>query len=117
MRDERRKQAFANISNSFLLFYQHKVSSQALFLPLLFQFHLGDEDKLHVFIPIKVSEIKPQSKLVFKSKPSSIMKEFFHLEIEGDKRTKHEACSSVKLQRVKTFFPLSLAIEALFSLC
>ena len=60
MRDERRKQAFANISNSFLLFYQHKVSSQALFLPLLFQFHLCDEDKLHVFIPIKVSEIKLQ---------------------------------------------------------
>ena len=81
MRDERRKQAFANISNSFLLFYQHKVSSQALFLPLLFQFHLCDEDKLHVFIPIKISKIKSQSKLVFKRKPS-IMKEFFHSEIE-----------------------------------
>ena len=94
-------------------------SSQALFLPFLFQFHFCDENKVHVFTSIKISKIKPYSTIEFswnysKSKSSRKKKACF-----SHGTSKHEACSRVKLQRVKTFFPLSLAIEALFplSLC
>ena len=91
-------------------------SSQALFLPFLFQFHFCDENKVHVFTSIKISNIKPYSTIEFcwKLKQFKSKSSFF-----PTGKSKHEACLRVKLQRVKTFFPLSLAIEAPFplSLC